>query len=73
MTTVMGIRVSEELKRELENYGYDSEAIRMLLEEDLKKKRMKKAMEKLAESRAKIGKKKGDLSTQIIREMRDSG
>jgi hypothetical protein len=72
VTVVIGVRISEELKRELEEHEVEySEDIRRLLEEKLKKKKTEEALKKLAESRAKIGKVKGDLSTQIIRETRD--
>jgi Arc/MetJ-type ribon-helix-helix transcriptional regulator len=68
----MGIRMPEELKRELEENGYDSEAIRTLLEEDLKKKKMKKAIEELKRYRANLPRLKGDNAIEIIRESRDS-
>ncbi len=72
MTTVLGIRISDELKRELEENGYNSETIRTLLEEDLKRKKRQRTIEKLKQHRATLPKLKGDNATKFIREARDS-
>lgn len=72
MTAVVGVRVPEGLKKELEELNIEyAEDVRRLLEEKVKRKKMEEAMKKLAEVRAKIGKLEGDYATKIIREMRD--
>jgi len=72
LTTVLGIRMSDELKRELEENGYNSETIRTLLEEDLKRKKRQKAIEKLKQHRASLPKLNEEYAVRFIREARDS-
>jgi SOS response regulatory protein OraA/RecX len=72
VTTVLGIRISEELKRELEENGYDSETIRTLLEEDLKRKKREKAIERLKQRNAAQPKLGDDYASKFIRESRDT-
>lgn len=72
MTAVVGVRVPEELKKELDQLNIEyAEDVRRLLEEKVKRKKVEKAMKKLEETRSRIGKLEGDYATQIIREMRD--
>ena len=72
MTAVVGVRISEELKKELERLNIDyAEDVRRLLEEKVKRKKIEEAMKRLEETRSRIGRLEGDYATQIIREMRD--
>jgi len=72
MTAVVGVRVPEKLKKELEELNIEyAEDVRRLLEEKVKMKKIEEAMKKLDEARSRIGRLEGDYATQIIREMRD--
>jgi len=72
LSSVIGVRVPEELKKDLEELNIEyAEDVRRLLEEKVKRKKVEEAMKKLAEVRARIGRLEGDYATQIIREMRD--
>jgi intergrase/recombinase len=72
MTSVVGVRVPEELKRQLEKLDIEyAEDIRRLLEEKVRRRKIEEAMRRLEESRSRIGRIKGDNATKIIREARD--
>ena len=72
MTAVVGVRIPEKLKKELEELNIDyAKEVRRLLEEKVKRKKIEEAMKRLEETRSRIGKLEGDYATQIIREMRD--
>jgi len=72
MTAVVGVRVPEGLKKELEELNIEyAEEVRRLLEEKVKRKKIEEAIKRLEETRSRIGRLEGDYATQIIREMRD--
>jgi predicted RNase H-like nuclease (RuvC/YqgF family) len=72
MSAVVGVRVPEELKKELEELDIEyAEDVRRLLEEKVRRKRIEEAMRRLDETRSRIGRLEGDYATQVIREMRD--
>lgn len=69
----MGVRVPDELKRELEELKIDySEDIRRLLEEKVRRKKAEEAIDRLKRFHATLPKFEGDHATEIIRESRDS-
>ncbi len=73
MTAVIGVRVPDELKRQLEELNIDySEDIRRLLEEKVRRKKAEEAIEKLKRFHATLPRLEGDNATKIIRESRDS-
>lgn len=73
MTAVVGVRVPDELKRQLEELKIDySEDVRRLLEEKVRRKKAEEAIERLKRFRATLPKLEGDHATIIIREARDS-
>ena len=72
MTAVVGVRVSDELKRELEELKIDySEDIRRLLEQKVRRKKTEEAIERLKRFHATLPMLEGDNATEIIRESRD--
>lgn len=73
-TVVIGIRVSKELKEELEKLGIDySSEVRAFLAKLVKEKRAEKLIKEIDEFMAKIRPIKENLSAELIREDRDEG
>ena len=72
MTAVVGVRIPDELKRDLEDLGIDySEDVRKLLEEKVRRRKAEKAVEQLKRHFATLPKLEGDNAPEIIRESRD--
>ncbi len=71
MSSVISIRVPEELKRELESLDEDwREEVRQFLYELVRRKRREKVLEKAKELRDSIG-RKGTPAADLIRVDRD--
>ncbi len=71
MSSVISIRVPEELKRELEKLDEDwREEVRQFLYELVRRKRREKVLEKAKELRDSIG-RKGTPAAELIRVDRD--
>ncbi len=72
LSVVIGIRVPRELKRKLDELGIKySEKVRRFLEELVWKENMRRILENIYRIRRRIGRVKGNLSAQFIREDRD--
>jgi hypothetical protein len=76
MSDVIAIRVPKKLKKELQelnpNYAED---LRVYIEKEVKKKKLKKKIEEVNRFREELGKKTGVTASaaEIIREDRDHG
>ncbi len=68
---VISVRVPEELRKEMKNYGIDwNEELRLLISERIKSERRKRAVQRLDKIRRKV--KPGFNSVKSIREDRDA-
>jgi len=73
MSVVIGVRVPEKLKRELERLGIDvATEVRRFLEKRVREEKAKAALKALEEAHRSIGRVPGDYAAGIIREMRKS-
>ncbi len=71
MSVVIGVRVPERIKRELEELGVDvAEEVRRFLERRLREEKVKASLRALEEVRQDIGGIPGDHAARIIREIR---
>jgi len=74
MSSVIGVRVPEKLKEELEKLGINySEEVRKFLEDLVRKKKAEKILKELEDLERSIGEIKGNLSVEFIREDREGG
>ena len=72
MTSVVGVRVPDELKRELEELEIDySEDVRRLLEDKVRRRKAEKAIEELKKYFETLPRIEGDNAAEIIREGRN--
>jgi len=72
MSVVIGVRVPERLKRELERLGIDvSTEVRRFLEKRVREEKARAALKALEEVHRSIGRIPGDHAAGIIREMRE--
>ena len=72
MSVVIGVRVPERIKRELEELGVDvAEEVRRFLERRLREEKVKASLRALEEVHRDIGRISGDHAARIIREMRE--
>ena len=72
VSTVISIRISRELKEELEKLGIDyAKEIREYLTRRVREERAKRLIKEFEEFRQSIGIVKGNLSAEFIRENRD--
>jgi hypothetical protein len=72
LTVVIGVRVPDELKRDLDKYGIEYlEDMRRLLEEKVRQKKREEYVKKLREAMEKSRRIEGSPSVQAIREARD--
>ncbi len=72
MTAVVGVRVPDELKRELEELEIDySEDVRRLLEDKVRRRKAEKAIEELKKYFETLPRIEGDNAAEIIREGRN--
>jgi hypothetical protein len=70
MSVTISIRVDEEVKAQIEEWGYSpGEYVKQLLEKEIRRRRNSQALEWLSKNRLPS---EGKSSTQIIREARDS-
>ncbi len=68
---VIGVRVPRRLKRELEELGINySEEVRKFLENLVRKKKADRIMRELEDLERSIGRIRGNLSAELIREDR---
>jgi len=71
MTAVVGVRIPDKLKRELDELDIDySEDVRNLLEEKVRRRKAEKAIENLKKYRETLPKIDGDHAAEVIREGR---
>ncbi len=76
MSDVIAIRVPKELKKEYLELSPDyAEELRAFIEREVKRKKIRKTLEKLDKFRSELGKKTGVTisAAEIIREDRDHG
>ena len=76
MSDVIAIRVPKKLKKELQELNpHYAEDIRVYLEQEVKRRKLKKTLEEVTKFREELGKKTGLTlsSAEIIREDRDHG
>ena len=72
MSVAIGVRVPKELKKKLDELGIKySEKIRQFLEDLVWKETMRRILENIYRIRKRIGRVKGNLSAQFVREYRD--
>ena len=72
VSVVIGVRVPEKLKKELERLGIDvATEVRRFLEKRVREEKAKAALKALEEAHRGIGRVPGDYAAGIIREMRD--
>ncbi|MEX0568572.1 MAG: antitoxin [Candidatus Njordarchaeota archaeon] len=72
MSVVIGVRISKELKQKLDELGIKvSDEIKKYLEDLVWRETMRKIMEDIHNIRKKIGRIKGNLSAEFVREDRD--
>ena len=68
---VIGVRVPRRLKRELEDLGINySEEVRKFLEDLVRKKKAERILRELEDLERSIGRIRGNLSAEFIREDR---
>ncbi len=73
-TVVIGIRVPRWLREELERLGIDySREVREYLMRRVREERAKRLIREIEELSKAIGRVRGNLSAEIIREDRDAG
>ena len=71
MSVVIGVRVPKRLRKELEDLGINySEEVRKFLEDLVRKKKAEKILKELEDLERSIGRIKGNLSVEFIREDR---
>jgi len=74
MSSVIGVRVPKRLKEELERLGINySEEVRRFLEDLVRKKKAEKILRELEDLEESIGRIKGNLAAEFIREDREEG
>lgn len=72
MSVVIGVRVPERIKRELEEFGIDvATEVKRFLERRLREEKIKASLRALEEVHRDIGRISGDHAAKIIRETRD--
>ena len=72
MSTIIAVKVPKELKRKLEESGIEySKEIRKFLEELVRRETVRRAVARALEIQRKIGKVKGNLVAELVREDRD--
>lgn len=72
MSVVIGVRVPEQLKKELEKLGIDvATEVRRFLEKRVREEKAKAALKALEEVHRSIGRVSGDHAAGIIRERRE--
>lgn len=72
MSTIIAVKVPKELKRKLEESGIEYlKEIRKFLEELVRRETVRRAVARALEIQRKIGKVKGNLAAELVREDRD--
>ncbi len=72
MSVVISIRIPRELKKALDSLGINySDEIRKFLEDLVHRKMLERAITRALEIQRKIGKIRGNLAAEFIREDRD--
>lgn len=73
MSVIIAIRVSKELKKKLTELGIEySKEIRKFLEALVHRETVRRAISRALEIQKKIGKIRGNLSAEFVREDRDA-
>jgi len=72
MSVIIGVRVPEKLKKELEELGIDvATEVRRFLEKRVREEKAKAALKALEEAHRGIGRILGDYAAEVVREMRE--
>ncbi len=73
-TVVIGVRIPKELKEEMERLGINyAEEVREFLLRLVRERKAEELAEEMDELAAKVGRVRGNLAAEFIREDRDAG